>query len=400
MTKQKSVALVGTRGVPAAYGGFETCVEEVGQRLARDGMRVRVYCRAAKDEPRPATHLGMELVYRPALRRRALETLSHTLMSILHIVTHRVQAVIVFNAANAIWLPLLWLMRIPVAVHVDGLEWRRGKWGPIGQLYYRYAESLAVRWSNALISDAQAIADYYADEFGRETIQLAYGAPRAERTDGSRLAELDLTPGEYHLVVARFERENHVLEIIEGYCASRATLPLVVVGSAPYSADYTKAVHAAADERVRFVGGVWDQALLDDLYQHSATYLHGHSVGGTNPSLLRAMGAGSVCLAYDVVFNREVLGVAGRFFADPAALGRLIEQVEASEDAPAWSRLASERAKAYCWEDVSAGYATMIDNLIARRHSIPRASVSVRRRRSTWSSERRLRHLVVALVRR
>src|SRR4051794_14167804 len=161
------VALVGTRGVPARYGGFETAVEEVGRRLADRGHEVVVYCRTVpgSEQPRADEYLGMRLVHLPAARKRSLETLSHSALSIAHLLIHRTDAAVVFNAANSPLLPALRGARIPFATHVDGLEWKRAKWGGAGRRYYRLAESLAVRWSDALIADAQGIADYYRAEF-------------------------------------------------------------------------------------------------------------------------------------------------------------------------------------------------------------------------------------------
>jgi glycosyltransferase involved in cell wall biosynthesis len=375
-----SIALVGTRGVPARYGGFETAVEEVGRRLADRGHRVVVYCRTvpgAEGSP-PAGHLGMELVHLPAARKRSLETLSHTALSVRHLVTHRTDAAIVFNAANSPLLPVLRAARIPVATHVDGLEWKRAKWGTVGRRYYRVAEALAVRWSDALIADAQGIADYYRDAFAAPTTLLSYGAPLIE-PGSDRLAELDLEPRGYHLAVARFEPENHVDVIVEGYAASTARKPLVVVGSAPYADEYTRRVHALADGRVRFLGGVWDQELLDQLYANCCTYLHGHSVGGTNPSLLRAIGAGAAVTAFDVDFNREVVAGTGRFFRTPADVAREVAAVEAD---PAGTLRAGQRARelarGYDWDEVAAGYEELARALAGRR--FPRRRPSGRRR--------------------
>ncbi|SDF12332.1 Glycosyltransferase involved in cell wall bisynthesis [Blastococcus fimeti] len=361
------IAMLGTRGVPARYGGFETAVEEVGRRLADRGHRVVVYCRTARGETdRPTHHLGMELVHLPAAHKRALETLSHSALSVGHLLGHRTDAAFVFNAANAPLLPALRAARIPVATHVDGLEWKRAKWGPVGQRYYRAAESMAVRWSDALIADAVGIADYYRHEFGAPTTLLTYGAPLIE-PGSDRLAELGLAPGEYHLAVARFEPENHVDVIVEGYARSNATKPLVVVGSAPYSDDYTARVHAVADDRVRFLGGVWDQVQLDQLYAHAYTYLHGHSVGGTNPSLLRAIGAGAAVLAYDVDFNREVVAEAGRYFVSPADVAGLVDAAEAE---PRRIRSAGRRARQlagnYDWDTVATGYEKLAFDLARR----------------------------------
>ncbi|NLF05171.1 MAG: glycosyltransferase family 1 protein, partial [Actinomycetales bacterium] len=268
---------------------------------------------------------------------------------------------------NALFLPLLRAARIPVATHVDGLEWKRAKWSGAGRNYYRLAESLAVRWSDALIADAQGIADYYRRAFRAPTVQIAYGAPILD-PGAARLDELGLAPGGYHLVVARFEPENNVHTIVEGYRRSGAELPLVVVGSAPYAHEYTASVHAAADGRVRFLGGVWDQDLLDQLYAGAATYLHGHSVGGTNPSLLRAIGAGAPVIALDVDFNREVVRTAGRYFADAPQLAALLDEAEADPDATAARGKAGlQEAARYDWDQVAAQYEELAGRLGALR---------------------------------
>ncbi|MFF1574406.1 DUF1972 domain-containing protein [Leifsonia sp. NPDC058292] len=375
-----SIALVGTRGVPARYGGFETAVEEVGRRLADRGHDVVVYCRTLDDSSgRPDTYQGMRLVHRGAMRKRSLETLSHTGLSVAHLLRHRTDAAIVFNAANSPYLPLLRAARIPVATHVDGLEWRRAKWGKGGRSYYRFAESWAVRWSDALIADAHGIADYYRDEFEAGTELIAYGAPQVD-SSADLLADLDLTPGGYHLVVARFEAENHVDVIVDGYRRSGATKPLIVVGSAPYADDYTRRVHGFADDRVTFLGGVWDQRLLDQLYAGAYTYLHGHSVGGTNPSLLRALGAGTPTIAFDVSFNREVVRGSGSFFTDADSVARAIEAAEAAPDAVAdRGRIAAERAHDYDWDDVADAYERMCERLVSGELSRPKRPLFAQR---------------------
>lgn len=363
------ISLIGTRGVPARYGGFETAVEEVGRRMASSGHEVTVYCRGEDDHD---NYLGMRLVHLPYVRRRSLETLSHTALSIAHDLWRgRSDVAIVFNAANSVFVPLLRLRRTPVATHVDGLEWQRGKWGPWGRRYYRLAEALAVRWSDRLIADAQGISDYYTEEFGAKTDLIAYGAPLVTPKE-DKLHELGLQRRRYHLVVARFEPENHVDVIIRGYLRSRATHPLIVVGSAPYATGHVKEIEslAASDPRVHLLGGVWDQDLLDQLYANAATYLHGHSVGGTNPSLLRAMGAGSPVLAYDVTFNREVLDAPDIYFSDAATLTALLERAET--DPKQMDLLGDDlrlrAASAYTWDRVAKEYEQLCEDL-ARRQS-------------------------------
>lgn len=360
------IAMIGTRGVPAKYGGFETCIEEVGSRLAARGHEVTVYCRSANSDTLPPEYMGMKLVWLPALRRRSLETISHTGLSVMHLFKNRVDAAIVFNAANSPWLPVIRAAGIPVATHVDGLEWRRAKWGKLGRKYYRFAESLSVRLSDALIADASGIQDYYWDSFNAKTELISYGAPILDHVGSERLGRLNLAPQGYHLVVARFEAENHVDMIVEGFARSGAKLPLVVVGSAPYSSGYTNRVRGLADGRVQFLGGVWDQALLNELYANALIYWHGHSVGGTNPSLLRAMGAGTATNAFDVNFNREVLRGEGAYFRTVQEVCLLAEAAEADPDRTRARALATrQEATRYEWDNVAESYEILCKQLAA-----------------------------------
>jgi glycosyltransferase involved in cell wall biosynthesis len=360
------IAMIGTRGVPARYGGFETAVEEIGRRLVDAGHEVVVYCRGERGQ---ATHLGMRRVVLPAVRTSQLETLSHSTLSVAHALAHRPDVAIVFNAANAVLVPALRAARIPVAVHVDGLEWQRAKWGGAGRRWYRWSERFAVRWATELIADSPGITAYYAREHAARTRLLTYGAPILTAPAVHRLPELGLVAGGYHLAVARLEPENHVDVIVEGYTRRDARLPLVVVGSVPYPSEHEARVKelAAAHPKVRMLGAVWDQELLDALYAGSASYLHGHSVGGTNPSLLRAMGAGAPCVAWDVSFNRDVLGATGRYFSDPDGVADAVRRCERD---PETARLLGDAGRVraervYRWDDVAAGYAAMCEELRA-----------------------------------
>lgn len=362
------IAMVGTRGVPARYGGFETAVEEIGTRLARKGHNVTVFCRG---ERTPSQHYeGMRLVHLPAVPYKTLETLSHTTLSVFHKATLTADVVFLFNAANAPLLSVLRAARRRTAVHVDGLESQRSKWGPTGKRYYSHMERLAVRWADALIADAKGIQDYYAGKYGASSIFIPYGAPILQEPAFARLGELSVSAGQYHLVVARFEPENHVDLAISGYIRSGATMPLIVVGSAPYSHNYVQQLQAlaAGHEAVRMVGPVWDQDLLDALYAGAITYIHGHSVGGTNPSLLRAMGAGAPVAAYDVSFNREVLGNSGVYWRDAGSLAAHLLAAERDPLTSARGRAGRDRAAAlYTWDSVADDYERLAQALMDSR---------------------------------
>lgn len=383
------IAMLGTRGVPAAYGGFETAVEEVGARLVERGHRVAVYTRGGDSSVR--RHRGMRVVHLPAIRQKQLETLSHTGISVAHAIFNEApDAAFVFNAANAPFLPALRARGIPAALHMDGLEWRRAKWGPRGRAYYRWAEFSGVRLADALIADAPGIADYYRHQFDVPTELLRYGAPVDQPPDAAALAEFGVEAGGFHVAVARFEPENHVLEIVDGYRNSSAQQPLVVVGAAPYNAEYTRQIAELAgdDPRIRLVGAVYDQPALDALYSYATTYLHGHSVGGTNPSLLRAMGAGTPTLAWNVGFNREVLGGHGWLFDSPATLAAILDTIESDHAAlQAAGAAARDRAAAtFDWDAVAVGYEDLAYRL-ASGYTIHPFGKHARRNTVEWSDD-------------
>jgi glycosyltransferase involved in cell wall biosynthesis len=365
------VTLMGTRGVPATYGGFETAVEEIGKRLATRGYDVTVYCR--NPGQRITTYEGMRLVNAPAIRHRMTETLSHTAISTAHaIIRDHPDVVLLLNAGNAPLLQPLKAARIPTAIHLDGLESKREKWRGAGAKYYRWAESAAVRWGQEVIADAQAIADYVKEEYGRDCVVIPYGAS-VIHPGSDRLADVGARSKDYHLVVARFEPENHVLDAVHAYVSSNALCPLLVVGSAPYSQWYVDSVRQAAQEdpRVRFLGGIYDQELLDQLYGNATTYIHGHSVGGTNPSLLRAMGAGAPVLAFDVEFNREVTDGQALFWADAEALTRHLDALSVGEQSELLRSLTESGrqriADVYQWDAVTDQYEQLIHRLAEGR---------------------------------
>ena len=362
---------MGTRGVPASYGGFETAVEEIGKRLAAHGHDVTVYCR---NPGQTLTEFeGMQLVNLPALRHRMTETLSHTGLSAARaIIKDKPDVALVLNAGNAPLLKPLKAAGIPVAVHLDGLESKRGKWRGAGSRYYRWAEKVAVNQGDEVIADAQAIGDHVRAAYGRTCTVIPYGADVID-PGSDRLAELDVIRRDYHLIVARLEPENHVLEAVHGYTISEETRPLLVVGSAPYSQWYVDRVHAVAAESnsVRMVGAIYDRELLDQLYANARSYIHGHSVGGTNPSLLRAMGAGAPVLAFDCEFNREVTANRAFFWSDADSLATLLDEIaegEAEEQLAEFSQAGRQRiAEQYRWDAVADDYEAMLVRLMGLR---------------------------------
>lgn len=352
------IALLGTRGVPARSGGIETCVEEVGARLADRGHQVVVYGRRSdvRSEPAPVRYRGMTLVQH-----------KWTAQSVAHLALHRVDAAIVFRPANAPWLPLLRAARVRFATHVDGLEAQRAGQGYLGRRLGRVAERMSAAWSPALIADSVVMQRHYREKYGADSDLIGYGAPDMAGADVDRIAELGLEPGGYHLVVARFQLENNLHVMVDGYRRSGGKRTLVVVGAVDPTDTYTRAVQALAGDQVRFLGAVLDPELLDQLYTHAASYLHGHSAGGTL-SLLRALAAGTAVEAFDADLNREVLGESGWYFRTADDLAELMADTEADE-----SRT-SERAQdiaqlagRYRWDDVTDRYEQLCRTLASGR---------------------------------
>jgi glycosyltransferase involved in cell wall biosynthesis len=313
------IALIGTRGVPARYGGFETCAEEIGRRLAARGHEITVYARS-RFYPMPSVEWrGMRVVSLPAVRIKALETLSHTARSLADAARRGFDVLLVFNGANS---PLLRLRRfhgVPTVLHADGLEWKRGKWGRFGRAYQRWAERITARHGGPLIADSAEIQRYYRERYGRETIKIAYGADIRTSSRPDLLEPLGLRPGGYILQITRFEPENNpdlTVAAFEGWPADKT---LVLVGGAPYSSRYARKIASARDPRIIRPGFIYDKDLLRELLTNAWAYVHGNEVGGTNPALLEAMAAGCFVIARDVPFNREVLGEAGVYFQKDAA---------------------------------------------------------------------------------
>ena len=289
--------MIGTRGVPAAYGGFETAVEEVGRRLVERGHRVVVYTRGSESRETRRTSEWRSCTSRRCRRSSSRPSATRDSPTMHAIARRRPDAAFVFNAANAPFLPLLRARGIPTALHMDGLEWRRSKWGARGKAYYRWAEQFGVRWADALIADAPGIADYYDRPVRRadraHPLRRARSSSRPP-TDGIRgaRARTGRLPPRRRPVRAREPRARDRRGLPRERCAGSRSWSSARRPTAPTTRRRSSTA-AGEDPRIRFLGGVYDQDLLDALYLHAHTYVHGHSVGGTNPSLLRAMGAGT-----------------------------------------------------------------------------------------------------------
>lgn len=362
------IAILGTRGVPPKYGGFETFAAQLGKRLASRGHEITVYCRRALYEDEPAIWEGIRRVELPAVGHKYLETVSHAFFSALHAVFRRFDVILVCNAANAFILPVLAAARMPTVLNVDGIERQRRKWNILGRGVYMIGESLSAHFATRIVADAGVIADYYGRRHGVRPEVLAYGSSLEER-DSDILDRLSLSPQKFVLYVSRFEPENNPLEVVRAWSKVRTDLPLVMVGDAPYSGDLIARIRAEADERVIFPGALYG-ADYATLQRNALAYIQATEVGGTHPALIEAMGVGGAIVANGTPENREVGADAVEYF-DFHGLPRLETVLQRALDHPGsfdeMRRRAKRRAsEVYDWERVTDGYEALFDSVVQR----------------------------------
>ncbi|MCB0318327.1 MAG: glycosyltransferase [Bdellovibrionales bacterium] len=309
------IALLGTRGIPAAYGGFETFVEELGKRLHLRGHKASVYCRKGFFEPTPKNteYLGVKLVYLPTIKHKYFDTVFHSLLSFLHILFCSYDIVLLCNAANSPFAWLANLKRVPIVINVDGVERKRAKWNFLGKLWYLLGEKCSVLFADKIVGDAKVIVDYYQENYQVQAEMIAYGAEVEILPPGETLKSFNLKADSYILYVSRLEPENNALGVIKAYNKVDTNIPLVIVGDAPYADEYKQQLHKIADKNVIFTGFQFGQA-YKELRSNCLFYIQATEVGGTHPALVEAMAYGNPIIANQVPEHEEVLEDSGIYY--------------------------------------------------------------------------------------
>jgi glycosyltransferase involved in cell wall biosynthesis len=352
------IAILGTRGIPARYGGFETFAEELSTRLATRGHRVTVYCREAHPETR---YRGVSLVYLPTWRHKYFDTIAHTFLSTIHLIFRRADVALYCNGANAIFTLPPRVFGIPTLLNVDGLERKRKKWNRLAKAWYAISEWLATFCPTVVITDARQIEAYYLGRYGKRTHFIPYGAETGKVERAEVLGKLGLESGGYFLYVSRMEPENNALLVRQAFEQVTTPVKLALIGDAPYAQEYIERVRDTKDARVVMPGAIYG-AGYQELLSHCLAYIHATEVGGTHPALIEAMGRGAVVLYLNTPENTEVAGGAGIAFES----GNLKEKLEevlcmSSEQRSEWSRRAMERvAERYSWDAVTDQYEALL----------------------------------------
>lgn len=325
--KSTRIAIIGSRGIPGNYGGFETFAEKLGIGLVERGHNVTVYCPSASSTTNERSYRGIRRVIVPTIKMKTLEKMSSSCISCMHAAFGHYDIILFLGVAPAMFA---WLPRITgkkLVMNIDGLEWQRRKWGRFAAKYLKLSEQIANIFCHMFVADSRAIQEYVKNEYQREAVFIAYGAIPGKHRDEAVLAKYGLREKGYFLQVCRLEPENNTDIIIREYNKVATDMPLVILGDAPYADEYKKKLYTMADSRVKFLGGVYGHD-YNVLRSCAFTYLHAHEVGGTNPSLLEALAAGNCVAVLDVPYNLEVIGSAGLSFSkDEGSLKSLIEML-------------------------------------------------------------------------
>lgn len=360
--------MLGAKGYPYVYGGYDTLMKEMGERLNRKGVEVRIYCHSSLFPEKPPVINGIKLVYIPGIETKSLSQLSHSFFSILHACLSDVDVIFVVNSANGPFGFLTKFFGKPTAINVDGLEWLRPKWKGFGAKYFLWASKLATKLYDRVITDSEEMQKTYLELFDAPSTIIAYGANPSDASNPERIRNWDLEAKGYYLIVGRLVPDNNADLIIKGFVKSQTKKKLVIVGDIPYTDAYVEELKAIEDDRLLFTGYITDPEELTALYHQSFAYFHGHEYGGTNPAMLKALGYGCAILALNTRFNQEMLqnGKHGWYFAkNHAAVLEIIDRAERSPKELDALRSTSRDGltQKYNWDHVTEQYLEVFKSL-------------------------------------
>ena len=365
------VVIAGIRGVPARHSGFETFAQVLGPYLAERGWDVVVYCQGeGKGAITEDIWEGVKRIHIPVTSSGAVGTIDFDWRTITDILRRDFRGpVLTFGYNTALFCARLRWARIPNIINMDGIEWRREKWR-LHEKAWLWLNDLAGCWiGNHLIADHPEIAKHLARRVPADKISMIpYGADSVVDADPELLRPYALSPARYALVIARPEPENRILEIVRAFSLRRRGIPLVILGNySPADKRYHADVFNAASDEVRFLGAIFDRKIVSTLRYFARLYVHGHTVGGTNPSLVEALGAGSAVLAHDNRFNRWVAGPEARYFRDEADCAGQLDDLLAPGNALDRMRAASRQrhTEDFRWDGILSRYEELLTAWVA-----------------------------------
>jgi glycosyltransferase involved in cell wall biosynthesis len=361
--KKIHIAIIGSRGYPYVYSGYETFVKELSERLVAKEIDVTIYCHKHLFINRPKSINGIQLIYLPSIESKILSQLSHSLLSFLHACLRPYDVILAVNSANGPFGVLTRLFGKKTMINVDGLEWLRPKWKGFGSKYFYWSSRQATRFFDLIVNDSMEMQQVYLKEFNARSTVIAYGANLRYSQQPDLIKKWDLIPNEYYLIVGRLIPDNNSDLIQEGFLQSASEKKLVIVGDVPYQDLFAQQIKekSKSTDRIIMTGYVNDPDELAELYHQSYAYLHGHEYGGTNPTMLKAMAYGCAILALNTPFNQEMLanGSFGEFFEKTSSsLKEKINWFDQNQSKITESKNNARQGitKKYTWEQVSTQY--------------------------------------------
>jgi len=368
------IAIIGSRGYPYVYSGYETLVKNIGERMVTGGAQVTVYCHSYLFDEKPKHLNGIHLKYIPTIKSKSLSQLIHSFFAFWHAAFSNADVVLVLNVSNGPFGIITRLFKKPTLINVDGLEWKRPKWKGFGAIYFKWAAKMAVRFMDLIVTDAVAMQTIYKNEFNAESVVITYGADSNKGASEALLNKWQIQSQDYYLIVGRMIPDNNSDIIIEGFINSSSTKKLVIVGDVPYQDAYATKIKSYQDDRLVFTGYITNGDELASLYKYCFAYMHGHEFGGTNPTLLKAMANGCAIGAIDTVFSREVLqnDQFGTYFKkDISGLSNWFQWAEANTDKLSALRLIVSNGlnEKYDWDLVTDLYLYHLKALVNKKRA-------------------------------
>ena len=363
------IALFGSRGIPHTYGGAEAFLGELAPRLAARGHEVIVYCRRSLFKDRPSHYKNVRLIYLPSIETKVLGTPTHTLACMLDLLFRRVDAALVVNIANGFHCLIPRLFGKRMAINVDGMDWKRDKWGRFAKSYFYWnARCVGKICGKGVITDAYEMRRIYLEEFKTPSACIAYGANIETSSHPEVVRHYGLEPFEYYLIASRLVPENNADLIVQAFEQTRSRRLLAIAGGANYRSEFIERLRQTRDPRVRFLGHIGNEEHVKELHCNAYAYVHGHSMGGTNPSLLKALGCGNCVVALRTPFNQEVLHDYGIFFERDS--NDLAARLQSLDDNPQVAETYRSRApervrQAYAWDKITDQYEELFLQLAA-----------------------------------
>lgn len=363
MSTKLRIAIIGSRGYPYVYSGYETLVKELAERLVKSGNEVTVYCHTKLFNEKPKKVNEVNLIYTPSVHSKVFSQLYNSFFSFIHACFSKSDVVLVVNSANGPFGILTKIFRKKTCINVDGLEWLRPKWKGLGSLYFKFASKLATLFFDEVITDSIEMSKIYRNKFGKKSVVIAYGSTMKLNKKSKILEKFNLQKKQYYLIVGRLIPDNNSKLIVEGFLNSNSNKSILIVGDVPYNDDYANNIKLLKSKKVIFAGYINDQFDLTTLYENCFGYIHGHEFGGTNPTMINALDLNCQILALGTVFNREMLENKKSVFFSKKSISEKINEFEKKYDELIVKSSSYTLPEKYDWENITYKYLKVFQKL-------------------------------------